>query len=69
MLAFLLFILAFSRSHHSNRDFSDSHRPSEERTDRRVFGRPFVTAGWIVVAVSGVVAIVEAGLLALILTL
>ncbi len=33
----------------------------------RVFGRPFITAGWIVLAVSGVVAAVEIGLLVLIL--
>lgn len=33
----------------------------------RNFGRPFVTAGWIVVAVSGVVAAVEIALVVLIL--
>ncbi|KIK66234.1 hypothetical protein GYMLUDRAFT_239220 [Collybiopsis luxurians FD-317 M1] len=33
----------------------------------RVFGRPFVTAGWIVVGVAGVVLAVEIGLLVLIL--
>ena len=33
----------------------------------RVFGRPFVTAGWIVVAVSCVVAGMEIALLVLIL--
>ncbi|KAK0457124.1 uncharacterized protein EV420DRAFT_1621180 [Desarmillaria tabescens] len=33
----------------------------------RVFGRPFITAGWIVLAVSGVVTAVEIGLLVLIL--
>ncbi|KAF9018562.1 hypothetical protein BDZ89DRAFT_1073796 [Hymenopellis radicata] len=32
----------------------------------RVFGRPFITAGWIVVGVTGVVAAVEIGLLVLI---
>jgi hypothetical protein len=33
----------------------------------RIFGRPFVTAGWIVVGVTGVVAGVEIGLLVLVL--
>lgn len=33
----------------------------------RIFGRPFITAGWIVVAVSIVVAAVEIGLLVLVL--
>ncbi|KIY67624.1 hypothetical protein CYLTODRAFT_490460 [Cylindrobasidium torrendii FP15055 ss-10] len=32
----------------------------------RVFGRPFVTAGWIVIAVTGVVAATEIGILILI---
>ncbi len=32
----------------------------------RIFGRPFITAGWIVVGVTGVVAAVEIGLLVLI---
>lgn len=32
----------------------------------RVFGRPFITAGWIVLAVAGVVATVEIGLLVLV---
>lgn len=36
---------------------------------KRVFGRPFVTAGWVVVAVSFVVAAVEVGLLVLVLTI
>jgi hypothetical protein len=33
----------------------------------RIFGRPFVTAGWIVIAVATVVASVEIGLLVLVL--
>ncbi|KAJ7271076.1 hypothetical protein C8J57DRAFT_1320616 [Mycena rebaudengoi] len=33
----------------------------------RVFGRPFITAGWIVIAVTAVVAGVEIGLLVLVL--
>ncbi|KDQ16416.1 hypothetical protein BOTBODRAFT_64758 [Botryobasidium botryosum FD-172 SS1] len=42
---------------------------SVDSTCRRIYGRPFVTAGWIVVAVSLVVAAVEVGLLVLILNL
>ncbi|KAF4588739.1 Mitochondrial inner membrane protein oxa1 [Pleurotus pulmonarius] len=37
------------------------------QTGKRVFGRPFVSAGWIVLSVSGVVAAVEIGLLVLVL--
>ncbi|KAF9497348.1 hypothetical protein BDN71DRAFT_606328 [Pleurotus eryngii] len=37
------------------------------QTGKRVFGRPFVSAGWIVLSVSGVVAAVEIGLLVLLL--
>ncbi|KAF7297347.1 hypothetical protein MIND_00968100 [Mycena indigotica] len=33
----------------------------------RLFGRPFITAGWIVVAVAAVVAVVEIALLVLVL--
>ncbi|TFK48263.1 hypothetical protein OE88DRAFT_1737954 [Heliocybe sulcata] len=35
--------------------------------NKRVYGRPFVTAGWIVLAVAGVVAAVEIGLFVLVL--
>jgi len=69
VLSVLLFLLEFSRSRHLNHDFSDSHRPTDVCSDRRVFGREFVTAGWIVLAVSVVVAVVEAVLLALVLTI
>lgn len=34
----------------------------------RVFGRPFITAGWVVLSVAGAVAAVEIGLLVLIFT-
>lgn len=34
---------------------------------QRVYGRPFVTAGWVVVGVTAVVATVEVGLLILVL--
>ncbi|KAK0477137.1 hypothetical protein IW261DRAFT_1401400 [Armillaria novae-zelandiae] len=77
ILGCLLFIIAFLRSRHSQHDFADPQEPepqagsSEAETvgqeNTRVFGRPFITAGWIVLAVSGVVAAVEIGLLVLIL--
>ncbi|KAK0440154.1 hypothetical protein EV421DRAFT_2084080 [Armillaria borealis] len=77
ILGCLLFIIAFLRSRHSQHDFADPQEPepqaesSETETvgqeNTRVFGRPFITAGWIVLAVSGVVAAVEIGLLVLIL--
>jgi hypothetical protein len=64
------------RSRHSRHDFADrreedpSHKIAIQtigQEGKRVFGRPFVTAGWIVVGVSGAVAVVEIGLLALVL--
>jgi len=76
-LAGFLFILSFLRARHSRHDFAD--RDKEARLDqlqviktkgqegKRVFGRPFVTAGWMVVAVSVLVATVEVCLLGLIL--
>jgi hypothetical protein len=71
----MLFVLAFLRQRHSLHDFADSSwtHPSFQnpirtigQTGKRVFGRPFVTAGWIVVGVTIVVAAVEMGLLVLI---
>ncbi|KIM89972.1 hypothetical protein PILCRDRAFT_60679, partial [Piloderma croceum F 1598] len=79
VLAGLLFIAAFFRARHSRHDFADRDkenifdRPPALRTQgqegKRIFGRPFVTAGWIVVAVSALVATVEICLLALIMVL
>ncbi|KAI0339150.1 hypothetical protein BDW22DRAFT_1362109 [Trametopsis cervina] len=75
VLACMLFILAFLRQRHSLHDFADSglSHPSLQnpiktvgQTGKRIFGRPFVTAGSIVVTVSLVVAVVEIGLLVLI---
>ncbi|KAJ8523193.1 hypothetical protein ONZ45_g291 [Pleurotus djamor] len=37
------------------------------QTGKRVFGRPFVSAGWIVLSVTGVVLAVEIGMLVLII--
>lgn len=67
----MLSILAFLRQRHSMHDFAD--RPTYEKAiptkgqeKKRLFGRPFITAGWIVVGVSIVVAAVELGLVILV---
>ncbi|KAJ6492939.1 hypothetical protein C8R47DRAFT_1120521 [Mycena vitilis] len=75
-----LYVLAFLRARHSRHDFADYEKPesSSERAEvgvirtegqdcSRIFGRPFVTAGWIVIAVATIVAGVEIGLLVLVL--
>lgn len=71
----MFFVLAYMRQRHSLHDFSDSARTHLSFTNptrtvgqsgKRVFGRPFVTAGWIVVAVTVVVAAIEVALLVLI---
>lgn len=76
ILGSLLGVLAYIRALQSKRDFSDRARkpyPPESvietvgQEDKRIFGPPFVTAGWIVVAVSSVVAAVELVLLVLII--
>ena len=76
VLAGLLFVISFLRSRHSRHDFADGYRDTSYpaiktvgQTGKRIFGRPFVTAGWIVVAVSCIVATVEIGLLVLVLKL
>lgn len=70
-LSIMLSIFAFLRQRHSMHDFAD--RDSYEKAiitkgqeKKRVFGRPFVTAGWIVVGVAVVVAAVEVGLVILV---
>ena len=76
ILGSLLFIVAYMRGRHSKHDFADRVRkpyPPElimetvGQEDKRVFGPPFVTAGWMVVAVSCIVAAVEIVLLVLII--
>jgi hypothetical protein len=73
-----MFILAFLRARHSIHDFADRLKEESRyqhaiktvgQEGKRIFGRPFVTAGWIVVAVTCVVAAVEIGLLVLIFRL
>ncbi|KAJ7573985.1 hypothetical protein C8J56DRAFT_476105 [Mycena floridula] len=74
VLGAVLFVLAALRARHSKHDFADSHTNGSieaihtvGQEGTRIFGRPFMTAGWIVVAVSLVVAAVELALFVLIL--
>lgn len=76
ILGSLLGVVAYVRALQSKRDFSDRARkpyPPElvietvGQEDKRIFGPPFVTAGWIVVAVSCIVAAVELVLLVLVI--
>jgi len=78
VLGALMFILAFLRARHSIHDFADRWKEEPRyqhamktvgQEGTRIFGRPFVTAGWIVLAVTCVVAAVEVGLLVLVLRL
>ncbi|PPQ95775.1 hypothetical protein CVT26_015915 [Gymnopilus dilepis] len=76
ILGGLLFVLAFIRSRHSAHDFADRHKESHKfeqciktkgQDGTRIFGRPFVTAGWNVIQVTVVVAAAEIAILVLIL--
>ncbi|KAJ7153437.1 hypothetical protein C8R43DRAFT_445754 [Mycena crocata] len=81
ILGAALYVLAFLRARHSRHDFADHDKPESSTTPSiprdvirtkgqehtRIFGRPFVTAGWIVLGVAAVVAGVEIGLLVLVL--
>ncbi|TFK36568.1 hypothetical protein BDQ12DRAFT_686631 [Crucibulum laeve] len=76
ILGGLLFVLAFLRSRHSRHDFADRNKEDDSHLQGiktvgqdggRIFGRPFVTAGWSVLQVTAVVAAVEIGMLVLIL--
>ncbi|KAJ3569109.1 hypothetical protein NP233_g5271 [Leucocoprinus birnbaumii] len=66
-LGVLLFGLAFIRARHSTHDFADRHKEAATLDKGlatvgqggRNFGRPFVTAGWIVIQVTVLVAVVE----------
>jgi hypothetical protein len=75
VLGALMFILAFLRARHSRHDFADRWKEQPKyqhamttvgQNGTRIFGRPFVTAGWIVLGVTCVVAAVEIGLLVLV---
>ena len=76
ILGAVLFVIAFFRARHSSHDFADRHKEAqildsgiktEGQDNTRIFGRPFVTAGWTVVQVTVAVAVVELGLLGLII--
>ncbi|KZP33258.1 hypothetical protein FIBSPDRAFT_773808, partial [Athelia psychrophila] len=79
VLAGLLFVASFFRARHSRHDFADydkeQYDPSRSRALKssgqggRIFGRPFKTAGWIVVAVALLVAAVEICLMVMVLEL
>ncbi|QRV84068.1 hypothetical protein RhiJN_26129 [Ceratobasidium sp. AG-Ba] len=57
----------FDGVHSTNEHHHDDARPSAPR--KRIFGRPFVTAGWVVVILTAVVAIIEITLLVFLLEL
>ncbi|KAF4611476.1 hypothetical protein D9613_003901 [Agrocybe pediades] len=76
ILGGLMFVLAFFRNRHSKHDFADRHKEARRldnaiktkgQEGSRIFGRPFVTAGWIVIQVAFVTAATEIALLVLIL--
>lgn len=80
ILAGLLYVIAFLRARHSREDLEDDWEHDESlreedadavltigQEDGRKFGRPFKTAGWFIVAVTVIVALIEIGLLILIL--
>ncbi|PPQ74652.1 hypothetical protein CVT24_003837, partial [Panaeolus cyanescens] len=75
ILGALLFVIAYLRSRQGRHDFADRSKeahlldqgiPTKGMENARIFGRPFVTAGRMVVYVTIVVAAVEIGLLVLI---
>ena len=78
-LGVTLAVISYARTYYSDEDFADHVVPPSARSSRelsaaaastgsrRVFGRPFVTAGWIVVVVTTVVIILEFTILFLIL--
>lgn len=73
VLSCVLFVLAYVRQRHGRHDFADRRDLGNDKaiktlgqTGKRIFGRPFVTAGWIVVALALIVAFVEITLLVLV---
>lgn len=78
VLAGMLFVITFFRQRHSRHDFADMHKNSTlfqhavktvGQTGQHNFGRPYVTAGWIVALLSLVIFAVEISLLVLIFKL
>ena len=80
-LAGMLLLCSFLRARHSQHDFADVYKdsngpskhprplPTKGQENKQNFGRPFITAGWVVLAVAGVVGATEVGMLVLILTI
>ncbi|KAI0947350.1 hypothetical protein AcW1_007594 [Taiwanofungus camphoratus] len=74
VLAAVFYVLAFVRQRHAMHGFADRYREENSerivrtvgQTGKQVYGRPFVTAGWIVIAVTIVVASVEISFLVLV---
>lgn len=74
VLSAVLYVLSYVRQRHSQHDFADhaTIHPAlltKGQETQRIFGRPFVTAGWIVVLLSTVVAVIELTLFVLVLDL
>ena len=77
----MLLLCSFLRARHSQHDFADVYKdsngpskhqrplPTKGQENKQNFGRPFITAGWVVLAVAGVVGATEVGMLVLILTI
>jgi hypothetical protein len=77
VLGAFLYLLSFTRARHSVHDFADRNKEQAAldhglqtmgQENGRNFGRPFVTAGWIVIELVVVVAALEIAMLVLILT-
>ncbi|CAL1698349.1 unnamed protein product [Somion occarium] len=74
VLSVMLYALAYTRQRHSKHDFADRDiikpaLPTKGQEHQRIFGRPFKTAGWIIVGVSAAVAAIEVVLFILVLVL
>jgi hypothetical protein len=76
ILGAVIFVIAFFRARHCSHDFADRHKEAQildsgiktqGQEGTRIYGRPFVTAGWTVVQVTVAVAVCELGLLGLII--
>ena len=73
VLAVMFFTISYFRHRHSRHDFADQYSEksvivTQGQQNKRIFGRPFVTAGWIVIGVFATVLAIEIGLLVLIFT-
>lgn len=76
-LSALMFAISFFRARRSDRDFADATendkvkwknaKRTKGQDGARIFGRPFVTAGWSVLAMAAAVAGMEIACIVLIL--